>query len=186
MEQNLLTIKCNKQGCGKTFLKPYPEKAGLYTLTCPHCKQKMLKKLPGKPTQQQEKEKEAEPKPTEPTQKTEALGKNSLGMGKLTLARLHGLMGRKSFSLNFGDNVVGRKDADLHSNIEVDDPFMSRRSINIVVTQTDTGCLFKLQVISATNPVFRNGKRLMVGEALYLNYGDVIKLGRTTFNFEKA
>lgn len=62
---------------------------------------------------------------------------------------------------------------------------MSRRSIEILVQQSDKGYTFKLTVLNATNPVLHNNKPLMKGESVSLNFGDTILLGKTKFRFEK-
>ena len=94
---------------------------------------------------------------------------------------------KKSYNLRIGTNSIGRYDEALHSDIEVkNDSTMSRRSVVIEVVQKENGYLFKLKVLRAANPIMHNDKPLIEGEAIYLNYGDRIKLGKTTFVFEKA
>ena len=106
------------------------------------------------------------------------------------LVRLGNLLkgiGKKSYKLRIGINSIGRYDENLHSDIEIkNDSTMSRRSIVIEVIQKENGYLFKLKVLKAANPMMHNDKPLIEGEAVYLNYGDSIKLGKTAFVFEKA
>lgn len=112
------------------------------------------------------------------------------GKGKLSIVRFHGLLGgwgKKSYPLHVGSNTIGRYDEDLRCDIEIkNDDYMSRRSVVIEVIQKEKGFLFKFTVLKAANPVMHNNKPLVVGESIYLNYGDSIRLGNTTFNFEKA
>ncbi len=110
--------------------------------------------------------------------------------GKLTVVRYKGIFGslaNKTFPLHLGQNTVGRYDEDLHSDIEIKgDATMSRRSVVIDVIRRETGYLFKLKVLKAANPVMHNSKPLVEGETVYLNYGDSLKLGKTTFVFGKV
>lgn len=110
---------------------------------------------------------------------------------QLSIVRFHNLLGsigKKVFPLLPGKNTVGRADASYPSTISIEgDKYMSRRSIEIEVTlQESKGYLYKMTILNAANPVLHNNQPLMVGETVYLNYGDRIRLGRTTFNFEKV
>lgn len=107
--------------------------------------------------------------------------------GKLVMLRKGWF--NKSFKLHTGQNVIGRYDVDPAGNSDIaitDDPSMSRRSINIAVSQVDgRGFQFLLEVLRATNPVLVNHEQLITGETLALNYGDCIILGKTRFRFEQ-
>lgn len=52
--------------------------------------------------------------------------------------------------------------------------------------RTDKGYLFKLNVLQAKNPVYLNKVQLKVGDSMYLDYGDIIRLGKTDFIFEEC
>lgn len=105
--------------------------------------------------------------------------------GKLQISKLGFL--RKNFDLKVGSNIIGRRDADCHSDIEFDDPTMSRRSANLVVSINEKGgFFFELKVLNATNPVLVNGQEYHVDDSIYLNYGDTIVMGRTTIRFVQA
>ena len=45
---------------------------------------------------------------------------------------------------------------------------------------------FKLTVIKTTNAVFVNNNMLYDGDCVYLNYGDILKIGETTMLFKDA
>ncbi|MBM6670351.1 hypothetical protein H6B14_06170 [Phocaeicola coprophilus] len=110
--------------------------------------------------------------------------------GRLTIVRHRGLLGKfgkKSYPLKPGSNIIGREDASKPSDISIKgDSYMSRQSINIEVILQENGYQFKMTVLNAANPVMHNNRPLVVGEIIYLNFGDSIRLGNTTFNFEKA
>lgn len=120
----------------------------------------------------------------EPTKLIQVTEQLQLIKGKLIqLNRLF----HKTYHLPPGrKTVVGRFDESQMSDISIkNDSSMSRRSIEIDVAQTMKGYTFKLSVLNATNPVLINGHPLMPGESEYLNYGDLIILGKTKFRFEK-
>lgn len=104
--------------------------------------------------------------------------------GKLVLIKRGWL--NKDYPLLAGKTVVGRDDETAPSDISIKgDSSMSRRSIEILVQQSEKGYTFKLTVLNATNPVLHNNKPLMKGESISLNFGDTILLGKTKFRFEK-
>lgn len=95
-----------------------------------------------------------------------------------------GIFSRKSYQLHVGDNYIGRKDLDVPSDVMIDDEYASRRSVKITVARQDNGYSYKFTVENATNPVLVNGTPQDVGYGLYLNYGDTIKLGKTSITFK--
>ena len=81
---------------------------------------------------------------------------------------------------------MGRYDENEMPDIAVkNDSTVSRRSVRIDVTHESNGFIFKLTVLNATNPVLHNSNPLAKGEAVSLNFGDTIVLGKTKFRFEK-
>ena len=98
------------------------------------------------------------------------------------------LKGMRTYRLKEGINVVGRTDETAHSDVEINDPFISRRSIIIEVSRgiLSDGYYFKLIVKKSTNPVELNNKKLNVGDTIELRYGDVIKLGNTRIKFGRG
>lgn len=93
------------------------------------------------------------------------------------------LTGRKQFVLKIGKNYVGRKDSENPSDLSLKDEYASAKSICIEVTKKPRGYTFHLTVEHTTNPVLVNGKEQPVGSTFDLNYGDIIKLGRTSLTF---
>ena len=109
-------------------------------------------------------------------------------IGAISVSGFMGLK-RKEFRLRLGENTIGRDDKAQPSSIVFDDQFMSRQSVVIDVQQahgSNAGFLFQLRVLNARNPVFVNKKAYHVGESVYLNYGDTLRLGHTTMRFVKA
>lgn len=95
-----------------------------------------------------------------------------------------GFMRHKSYVLHEGSNYIGRHDNEIPSDVNIDDDYISRRSILIEVAQATKGFTYKLTVKKCTNPVLINGKAQAVGNSIYLNYGDTILLGNTTLTFK--
>lgn len=107
-----------------------------------------------------------------------------LSSGQLTLLRRGWF--NKTFSLPVGKHSIGRKDAELPSEISVgDDPSMSRQSAEIEVIPSGNGFFYTFTVLHAVNPVLHNGNELVEGECVSLNFGDTIQMGRTKFRFDK-
>lgn len=109
----------------------------------------------------------------------------SVFRGSKTNAKLSwwSITGRKQYVLRIGKNYVGRRDADNPSNLSLKDEYASAKSICIEVSKSARGYRFHLTVEHATNPVLINGKEQPEGSSFDLNYGDIIKLGNTTFTF---
>lgn len=152
--------------CGKQELGISSQKAGHKDFQCPYCKGKIAANV---------------------REKTNVFGfdeTNPLIRGKLILLRRGWL--NKDYHLGIGSHTIGRFDESELSDISIkNDSSISRRSIKIDVKQTVKGFMFKLTVLKATNPVYHNDSKLSVGEAVSLNFGDSIVLGKTKFRFEK-
>lgn len=86
----------------------------------------------------------------------------------------------KTFPLKKGKNVIGRKDSVQHSDIELDDPTISRQSIIIDVEEKGNGYKYRFKVIKCTNPVCVDGEQKDVNIEYYIEPGAKILLGRTT------
>lgn len=120
----------------------------------------------------------------EPTEKVRIqVGKGVYSSGKLVWGSL---FHHKSYLLHEGNNYVGRNDSEIPSDVNIDDEYVSRRSILIEVAQAPKGYTYKLTVKKCTNPVLINGKEQAVGNSIYLNYGDTILMGNTTLTFKSA
>lgn len=124
--------------------------------------------------------------PVQQSVKTKPVQRNvNLFRGCLVQQRGH-FRSDRLFELAGKETIVGRKDTDAPCDVMVDDATMSRRSVSIVAESKATGIHYKMTVLNATNAVMHNGKRLAVGMSDYLEFGDIIKMGKTTFKFEKA
>lgn len=109
-------------------------------------------------------------------------------MGAITFGGFLGL-NRKTVRLRVGQNTIGRADDEKPSSIAFNDSFMSRQSVLIDVMPGEdarAGFRFQFKVLNAANPVYVNKQQYAVGDSVFLNYGDTIKLGRTTMRFVKA
>lgn len=88
-----------------------------------------------------------------------------------------------------GEHFIGRKDPASVSAVMINDKYASTRSVSIDVLPIDeqnSGFLYKMTVHKATNPVYHNNKEMSVGSSIYLEYGDIIILGKTKFTFNKG
>ena len=92
--------------------------------------------------------------------------------------------------LKFGANVVGRNDPEAPSDINIDDDYVSRRSVEITVSKIPGGRdeVYKMILLrEPSNPVFVNSQQLAMNSgAIYLNYNDKITLGRTVLTLKKV
>lgn len=148
---------CNRQEMG--LKNP---KAGRINFACPYCHGKLVAEFRS---------------PTVP------IAPAPLANGKLVLLKKGWL--NKTYPLPVGKHTIGRYDNNEKSEIMVaNDSSMSRRSVEIDVSNTGNGLRFKMTVLKATNPVLHNNQALTAGEAVSLNFGDSIILGKTKFRFE--
>ena len=111
---------------------------------------------------------------------------NTTSTAKLTAGELSwgSFFSRKRHTLKEGATIVGREDPHSPSDIQFDDPEMSRRSVCIEATPTAQGYIFHLTVLKATNPVLINNKPAPVGTPVQLSNGAVVKLGKTAITFK--
>lgn len=102
----------------------------------------------------------------------------------LTHIRFFGLI-RERYLLSESRTIVGRYDEDLPSDISLKgDDTISRQSIAIYIESDEYGFDYKLKVLNATNLVKVNDKKLKVGEEVFLQFGDIIKLGKSKLIFD--
>lgn len=87
---------------------------------------------------------------------------------------------KRIYPLKRGENVIGRKDPDIHSDIEIDDPTISRRSITITVEEKGNAYKYLLRVNHCTNPIYVNGEQKEIHVEYYIEPGVKIQLGKTT------
>lgn len=145
-----------------------PKQKGNYTLKCPKCGGLSL-------AQVRDKTKCVSP----------ATG---ILMGKGKLEEIRGrFLPNREYILEAGTYIIGRYDDDVNSDIAIkNDMAMSRRSVQIQVTNVIGNYSYILKVLKATNPVLHNGNPLVVGSEIALGFGDEIVLGKTKFRFTKA
>ena len=95
---------------------------------------------------------------------------------------------QKEFPLHEGVNTVGRFDPSQPTDIAFDnDPSMSRRSVEIVMTAAAPGRYkYTLRVCRLLNPVYHNGEAVTTGRELPLALGDTVRLGDTTLHIVKV
>lgn len=191
-------VKITCPYCKQDFAIKKPEKSGAYRILCPNeaCKKDIRLKLVAHPIQMERQENHKQ-QATENVQK-ETVSADQTPPTKITPKdefKLHKaqLIQQRKFKPNIvhrlaeGKNLIGRKDDIKSSDISIEgDNAISRQSVEIVVERTEKGYLFKLNVLHATNPVYLNKMQLAKGEGMYLDYGDIIKLGKSTFIFDEC
>jgi len=190
----LCKIMCPE--CGFSMVEKI-SKVGNHRWDCPHCKtivgfvvvnSEQAKKPKEQDNQDSSKEepvnpKEAEEETSVPNETKEVGGNGELcNSGELVWG---GLFSRKHHSLKVGSIYIGRKDEGESSDLQLDDPYVSRRSALLEVLSSEKGFLFKLTVKHASNPVYVNSTEISVGNSIYLNYGDVLIFGKTKMTFKK-
>ena len=178
-------IKCGK--CGKMHMLN-PSSAGRKSISCVACGTSIVFTVDDPSAVSHVKVATAKA-PKEP-QVTVALRDRDKqhAMGAITFGGFMGIK-RKAIRLRVGQNTIGRIDAEKPSSISFNDSFMSRQSAMIDVMPADdirAGYRFLFRVLNAANPVYVNKQQYAVGDSVYLNYGDIIRLGRTTVRFVKV
>lgn len=95
--------------------------------------------------------------------------------------------GEVPIELRPGEYLIGQKDDEKPSDIAIKDTTVSRQSAKLTVLHDVATDNYKylFTLLRTTNPVFVNSTKLYVGDSIYLNYGDVIKMGRTNIMFKK-
>lgn len=87
--------------------------------------------------------------------------------------------------LKEGSNVIGRRAVSGTADIKIsNDPYMSRRHIQINVVKKPFGYEHQLSVVGTTNLPLLNGTEVQPGEILPLKFGDIITLGKTQIKLE--
>lgn len=163
-----------------------------YEVVCPHCKNMKLGYTPPKegvtgfrcPKCKGVIAVEAK-ELTKTVERTKTVGGGegiNMCRGRLKVQKLLG----KKYPLGNGLTTIGRYDDDRPSDISLKgDSFISRRSIEIDTRMSESGYTFKLTVMNATNAVLLNGAAMKPGDSVFLNFGDIITLGKTRIRFEK-
>ena len=176
--------------CNKVLLLKAKE-AKPWIEHCKHCGTKIFIQgratEPAKPkVEQPQLEKKLEQSSEKPniTDKVRT-SKNVQTSGKLVWGNM---FRRKSCLLHEGENYIGRCDNSCPSDVSINDDYVSRRSILIEVEKSSQGkgYTYKLTVKKCTNPVLINGKAQEVGNGIFLNFGDTIRVGNTILTFKPA
>ncbi len=146
---------------------------------------KTLTKEPAEKAADKPADKPEEKSPEKPEEKkpTEKFYRDSIISGEIVWG---GVLSPKHHTIGTMPVTIGRKDRNEPSEISLNDDYVSRQSAVIEPIRNESGFLYKFTVLRASNPVFVNGRELLVGNSIYLNYGDTIKLGKTTLTFKKA
>jgi len=84
-----------------------------------------------------------------------------------------------------GTTIVGRRDPNTPSDIQFNDPEMSRRSVRLDIEGSGPMPPVTLTVQKDLNPVLVNGRRIQRGESIRLMIGAKIKMGQTEITFKK-
>lgn len=179
----------------------------LYKITCPTCNLNIVKKIsvPGiqkwvcpkcstsvsfKAIEAKEKDKKAEEiKDEVKTSVKEKKVTDKLGHGSRNIGLIEwgSFFHKKRKKLHLGTIIIGRRDEEQPSDIQLNDKYVSRRSVTIdVIFEENKGYFFKLTVNRAANPVLVNGNELTEGQSIYLAYDDVITMGKTNLTFKKS
>lgn len=191
---NMEKVKITCPYCKQVFAIKKPEKPGNYRIVCPNpnCKKGIRLKLVAHPIQMQGQgstpvQSENGSKDTDQTPPTKIKMGEDFRLHKAKLIQQRKFKPNIVHQLSEGRNLIGRKDDVESSDISIEgDNTISRQSVEIIMERTEKGYLFKLNVLRAKNPVYLNKSQLTEGEGMYLDYGDIIKLGKTSFIFEEC
>ncbi len=86
----------------------------------------------------------------------------------------------RTFQLKEGTNVLGRVASSGTADLKIsNDPYMSRRHLQVDVVKTPWGLEHRLVEIDSKNIIILNGKPIQRGDILKLNFGDKMTLGQT-------
>ncbi len=175
--------------CGMSVVKKVQEE-GIHKHICPNC-HTLLGFGAKTPAPEPKPASAPEPKPT-PTPAPETPSHNethNFNMGKASKGEIvwGGMFHQEHRVIGLEKVTIGRKDKDEPSDISINDDYVSRRSVEIIPEVKDNGkVLYKFTINRTSNPVYVNGREMKVGESMYLNFGDKIKLGKTTLTFKKS
>ena len=173
--------------CGETILVTFPS-PGNIQFKCKNCQRLYAARVTEAPKESVE---DTPPPHKDPNGDNDTATTTDIGVIRSFAGAVlvYGkLLHRKKLSLYYGNNVIGRNDHEKTSDIQIDDPFISRRSVDIKVRKSPDGSgnIFRLQVLQTRNPVYVNSKQINVEEPVFLSYNDKLKLGNTILTLKKV
>ena len=195
-QEDLIVKYCTSCGVKLRIRNPKP---GEHQIKCPKCGN--LVAYQWQPTSQPTSQPAPQPVPQPapqpaPQPDNDADGKTKvLGIGFNKVLVTGQLLLKKGFMKHdevfdlseARDYIIGRNDPMALSDINVDDPTMSRQSVKISASVSNNGSfLYKLCVLRSTNKVMVNGRPVSQGDSVFLEFGDSFVLGRSTFVFQKS
>ena len=200
-KQDILTCVCPL--CNKPMRIKRPQKEGKYKFVRVHCKQpfaltykeeqpqenkggapeqpsQQQKQLD--PQQQQQQSQQQQPKQQQPPV-SKPVDPRYMTIGGLVECKKGFFSKDKIHALHEGVQTIGRNDPGCTSDIMIDDPTISRRSLKLVVEKKQSAGIsyysYTMAVENAKNPVIYNGDKLTVGDVVELQIDDTIKIGKT-------
>lgn len=98
------------------------------------------------------------------------------------------MLHRRKKDLYYGSNIIGQSDKEIPSDISIDDPFVSRRSVDLKVKRVPDGSgnVFSLKVLKTRNPVYVNNEQIPIDKLVYLKYNDKLKIGNTILTLRRG
>ena len=175
--------------CGETILVTFPS-PGNIQFKCKNCQRLYAAMVTEAPKESVEAAPQPQPVNT-PKEDNDTASTTEIGVIRSFAGAVlvYGkLLHRKKEALYYGNNVIGRSDHEKTSDIQIDDPFISRRSVDIRVRKSPDGSgnIFRLQVLQTRNPVYVNSKQVNMEEQVFLSYNDKLKLGNTILTLKKV
>lgn len=172
--------------CGETILVTFPT-PGNIQFKCKNCQRLYAAAVKEAPTPTST----PSPTPTPPTPvDNDTANTTEIGVIRAMTGAIlvyGNILHRQKKALYYGHNIIGRKDLEKPSDIQIDDPFISRCSVDISVRRAPDGSgnIFRLQVLQTRNPVYVNNQQIQINEQVYLKYNDKLKLGNTLMTLKK-
>lgn len=186
-KQDILTCVCPL--CNKPMRIKRPQKEGKYKFVCTHCKQPFA--LTYKEEQTQDPEQPPQPQQQQPQQPqpqqqppiSKPVDPRYMTIGGLVECKRGFFSKDKIHALREGTMTIGRNDPGCTSDIMIDDPTISRRSLKLTVEKKQSAGIsyysYTMAVENAKNPVIYNGDKLSMGDVVELQIDDTIKIGKT-------
>lgn len=178
MKEGKDILICTCPHCHAELRIAKAQKAGRFKYECRNCGKAFAVSFPPSESRS-EASSDNEPVPTKPV-KAEA-DRKSLAIGGL-IEKKKGLFRKPAlYPLKAGLQYIGRKDALIFSDIMLNDPAVSRRSVSVNVIKASDNDVpqYLLKVLKAKNPVLVNGSPVKEGESVYLSIGASLVLGKT-------